>query len=145
MKDIIRFIKYLKITDNGCWEWQGAIDKDGYGFFTIGKLMRAHRASYLLFKGELTKGLQIDHLCRNRPCVNPNHLEEVTAKTNTLRSPITTASINTKKTHCINGHSYSGDNLQIIKTTGERRCRTCVNTIKRRNRARRKALGLRYT
>lgn len=75
MKDIIRFINFID-RNNGCWEWQGALDKDGYGWFSFkGKNCKAHRASYKLFVGKLDSSLQIDHLCRNRRCVNPHHLE----------------------------------------------------------------------
>ena len=145
MEDIKRFIKYLKITETGCWEWQGAIDKkDGYGYFTLGKLEYAHRSSYKLFKGEIEKGLQIDHLCRNRPCVNPDHLEPVTPKENTMRSPIAPASVNAKKTQCNRGHEYTSMTMKIIKSTGERRCRVCERINKANFRRKRKALGLPY-
>lgn len=140
MEDIIRFIKYLKINENGCWQWQGAIDKDGYGFFTLNKLMSAHRASHLLFKGVINEGNQVDHLCRNRPCVNPDHLEQVTPKVNTLRSPIAPAAINSRKTHCRNGHEYTPINTRM--TRNERQCKTCYADNKRRYRQRLKAAGL---
>lgn len=135
MKNIKRFIKYLKITDSNCWEWQGAIDKDGYGFYTLNKLMSAHRASYIMFVGKISKGKQIDHLCRNRSCVNPDHLEQVSPRENTLRSPIAPAAINSRKTHCYKGHEFRDENLYIVKTTGERRCRTCTNLNKKARRS----------
>ena len=145
MDDLKRFIKYIKIVPTGCWEWQGAIDKrDGYGYFTLRKLEYAHRSSYKLFKGEIETGKQIDHLCRNRPCVNPDHLEVVTPRQNTLRSPITIASINRRKTHCRREHEYTPLNTKIIKSTGERRCRICERINKNNFRKRRKALGLKY-
>lgn len=140
MDDLKRFIKYLKIVESGCWEWQGAVDKDGYGFFTLGKLMKAHRASYQLFGGTLLSDKQIDHLCRNRPCVNPDHLEQVTSRINTLRSPIAPAAVNSRKTHCRNGHEYTPLNTRI--TRNERQCKICYRENKKRFRAKRKALGL---
>jgi hypothetical protein len=73
---------------------------------------------------KLPDGLHIDHLCRNRACCNPAHLEAVTCKENILRSPIAVATINAAKTHCIRGHEFSPENTIVTKT--QRACRTCV-------------------
>jgi len=135
MDNYKRFIKYIRHNENGCWEWVGAISNAGYGLFTLDKLMGAHRASYVLFKGVIFEGLQIDHLCRNKICVNPDHLEAVTPRVNTMRAENAPATINSKKTHCYKGHELLGDNLYVVSTTGERRCKICTREAKRLRRS----------
>jgi hypothetical protein len=84
--------------------------------------MRAHRVSYVLAHGSIPDGLQLDHLCRNKLCVNPTHLEAVTARENTLRG-VSVAAVNAKKTHCPRGHELSGSNLLAYRKV--RSCRAC--------------------
>ena len=121
-KDITRFFSKVKQTDN-CWIWISYIGRDGYGRFNINSTkIPAHRFSYELFKGDIPIGLELDHLCRNRACVNPEHLEPVTHQINILRG-IGTAAINARKTHCPQGHPYSGDNLRTYQSG--RMCRIC--------------------
>jgi hypothetical protein len=118
-----RLWQKVQKTDS-CWLWTGAINNSGYGLFWYNKKMRlAHRIAYETIKGCIPEGMQLDHLCRVRQCVNPNHLEIVTSKVNTLRGE-GVASNNAKKTHCPRGHSYSGDNLFFDKR-GYRNCREC--------------------
>jgi len=83
-----RFMKYVEPEPNsGCWLWTGGIAWDGYGNFKVpGHQRQAHRIAYELWRGPIPDGLQLDHLCSVRSCVNPAHLEAVTGRTNVLRS-----------------------------------------------------------
>lgn len=132
-----KFLSKVVKTPTGCWEWNGFINQDGYGMLSAkfnGKLtLSAHRYSYMIEKGEIPKGKQLDHLCRNRKCVNPDHLEPVTNYENMMRGNAL-ASINAKKTHCIHGHPLSGYNLIIRNKSGHRDCRICGNERNRRHR-----------
>src|SRR6478752_5165546 len=74
------------LQENGCWEWVGSVRKnDGYGRWSVGKGTLAHRVIYEKMRGAVPKGLELDHLCRNRLCVNPDHLEPVTTRENIFR------------------------------------------------------------
>lgn len=108
------------IQTSTCWNWSGHKNRGGYSVLWFdGKNRYAHRISYNLFKGKIKKGFCIDHLCRNRECVNPNHLEMVTIKTNVNRGL-------SKKTHCKNGHQYTKE--FTIKWNGnQRRCAICLH------------------
>lgn len=109
----------------GCWVWKGApFQTSGYCRIKMcGKSVLAHRAVYESLVGPIAAGMQIDHLCRNRRCVNPVHLEVVTAKVNQARGT-SPASLNASKTVCDRGHELSGANL-FVRSDGRRRCRTC--------------------
>lgn len=122
--------KYSPEPMSGCWLWLGNPSTGGYGRFRIGsqtnntrRQVYAHIFSFELHKGPVPKGLQIDHRCRVRCCVNPRHLEAVTQKINLLRGD-TIAARNKAKTHCPQGHAYEGKNLWTSKE-GCRRCRAC--------------------
>lgn len=118
-----------------CWNWTGSMFNHGYGEFWDGKHNRgAHRYGYELWVGPIPDGLQLDHLCKNPRCVNPAHLEPVTAQVNIARSGAI-STVNRVKTHCLRGHEYAGDNLAIVASTGERRCRTCGRDVMRQRRA----------
>ena len=128
LKTLIRF--FQKIDDKGsCWQWTGCINKDGYGMFNLNrKMMTSHRIAYRLFKDEIPKGLQVDHLCRNRSCVNPDHLELVTNQENAIRGITGMNNWQNRKTHCKRGHELKSPNLlkSGIKR-GWRQCRICHN------------------
>lgn len=120
-----RILASIEVDANGCWIWQKSCDRDGYAQMTNGSNRRAHRVSYAEFKGEPPAGLQIDHLCRVRNCVNPEHLEAVDSRTNLMRGN-TQAAANAAKTECAQGHPFSAENTKIT-VAGRRKCRKCSN------------------
>lgn len=134
--------KRYVVTNSGCWEWTGTIAKNGYGILGVGgrggKKVYAHRASYEIFSGKIPFGLEIDHLCRNRECVNPEHLEAVTRRINILRGsgPKILGLINGNKTHCLRGHEFNEKNTRNRKSGG----RTCVICEKQKRTQRDKGL-----
>ena len=93
-----------RIPESGCWIWRGSLCKYGYGRMEINhKKLMVHRVVYEMSRGPIPDGLQLDHLCRVRCCINPDHLEVVTSQQNTLRGK-SPAALNAKKTHCPHGH-----------------------------------------
>ena len=128
---LLRFCDKVRPLDNGCWEWQSTINHKGYGLFQYkGRNISTHRFSYLIIAACIPRELQIDHLCRNRRCVNPSHMELVTSRENSLRG-IGFASVNAKVTHCPKRHPYSEENTYITPQ-GSRGCRICLRNAKRR-------------
>lgn len=113
-----------------CWLWRGYLHPLGYGYTTFqGKHWRVHRLSYTLARGGIPKGLVIDHLCRVRNCVNPDHLEAVTQLVNVLRGD-TLQAHNLAKTSCPKGHPYDSENGRF-RPDGSRRCAQCARDAMR--------------
>ena len=110
------------VDGEACWPWKGAKDSHGYGSFRWSRKpirqTMAHRIAFILVVGTVPAGMELDHLCRNRSCCNPGHLEPVTKAENLRRRP----SVN--KSHCKHGHELTAANTRIRR--GRRECRLCV-------------------
>jgi hypothetical protein len=133
MNRIDNFVKRVEIDhESGCWNWMGS--KNGnteYGKFSYrvgGQTFHptAHRFCWETFVGPIPEGLEIDHLCGNKLCVNPDHLEPVTHAENCRRRNTSKhiGEFHRAKTHCPHGHPYSGENL-YVNPQGKRECRIC--------------------
>ncbi len=128
MKVLSKILKKYTVDKNGCWNWAGYTTESGYGRFRRKKKnILSHRYFYKFFVGEIPEGLDIDHLCFNRRCINPKHLEAVTRSENNRRA----WARKIKNTpNCPHGHPYSGKNLYIgfdKKRNQKRRvCKICV-------------------
>lgn len=135
-RSLARFNRNYEVAENGCWEWTAALKDNGYAAFQVMRnteiLCRyGHRFSHEAFIGPIPDGLQIDHLCRNRRCVNPEHLEAVTCRVNLLRGETVTAR-RAAVTHCPKGHAYDADNTYTRPGRGGRDCKICRRLRKRK-------------
>ena len=125
-----------------CWIWTGYTDPNGYGNFRRWRhnvTRSAHRIAWEWLRGPIPTGLQLDHLCRVRACVNPDHLEPVTPKINQHRG-YGEAAKHVRQTHCIHGHAFTPENTRIViraSGTTSRQCRMCERL---RRAARKKAI-----
>lgn len=111
----------------GCWLWLGALDRRGYGRVRLPGFVKAHQATYVLTRGPVPDGLELDHLCRNPSCCNPDHLEPVTHRENCQRAAY-------RQTHCRAGHLLPDPD----PVTGRRVCRPCANARSARHKAKRR-------
>jgi hypothetical protein len=120
---------WSKVDKSGdCWEWRASRDSYGYGHAWVrGKLVQSHRFAYIAMRGPIAAGLTIDHLCRNRGCANPAHMEVVSRGENIRRSSAWHhfAAAQLAKTHCPRGHEYTPENTYL--QDGFRSCRYCRN------------------
>lgn len=128
-----RFWERVEKTDT-CWNWTGALNAKGdkgYGVIWFrGAQEYVHRLAFELLVGSIPEGKTIDHLCRNRKCVRPEHLRAVSLRENVLSSTGITA-VNWQKTHCLRGHAFTEENTWTDPKTGQRQCRAC-NRIRKR-------------
>ena len=137
----VRYRERVVVLPSGCWEWQGARNYGGYGtVYADGRNGVAHRLTYRLLVGPIPEGLQLDHLCRFPPCVNPAHLEPVTGRENILRGIGATAQ-NARKAACIKGHPLDEENTYVNTVAGVqwRECRACRRDQQTAYRERRRA------
>ena len=133
-----RFWAKVDVDAAGCWSWSAYCHPDGYGRYKLdGKGHYAHRVSYEALVGPIPDGLDLDHLCRQRSCVNPTHLEPVTRRENTRRGEGYTAQ-QSAKTHCNSGHPF--DDANTYRYRGNRICRAC--NVEAARRARNKKRGV---
>lgn len=133
---IERILQKISVTDSDCWEWQGSLSTYGYGIIIIDyKQIRVHRFIYEYYHGQICPDLVIDHLCRNKKCSNPIHLEQVTNRINIQRGNAGRHGKHSKgnnhyqnkKTHCKNGHEFTPENTAIRKDNS-RSCKLCHKT-----------------
>ena len=130
LRQLERFEDKVWRTDT-CWRWLGSTDKDGYALFRIGKTNRGARISYEHYVGPIPEGYEIDHLWKQKDCVNPFHLEAVTHKVNISRQEHNNQNKNKKS--CNNGHEFTEKNTLIL-ANGDRQCRKCSRDRQRKHR-----------
>ncbi len=124
LSTIDRFWSKVNKTES-CWLWTASKSDNGYGKFDIdGRRLMAHRVAYMFEVGPIPDGFQIDHLCRVRDCVRPDHLEAVTQYVNNMRSESVSAQA-ARQTQCIHGHDFTTANTYVTPD-GRRQCRTCI-------------------
>lgn len=122
--------KWMLEPGGSCWLWTASQVRGGYGRFNVGggRLVLAHWFAYERAKGSIPEGLDLDHLCRERLCVNPDHLEPVTRRENVRRGE-GVGLAESRVTHCPQGHAYTPENIyHDRKRNGRygRKCRTCA-------------------
>lgn len=135
---LTRLDRRKRVTDDGCWEWNGALTGLGYARMQVGRgKLYVHRVAYELHVGPVPDGLELDHLCRNRACFNPGHLEPVTRLVNMQRSQQRNMVTNVTGA-CQRGHDMD-DWVWTNRRLGTRACRQCRNEMSNQRRARQRA------
>lgn len=124
-----RIERKVRVSPSGCWEYTGHITPGGYGSFRWIDTYATHRAAYWYHVGDIPDGTEIDHLCRNRACCNPDHLEAVVHQENVRRG------LRGAMTDCARGHQLTEENT-YTQSNGSRECRICRRERKRRYRQR---------
>jgi hypothetical protein len=127
-KVLFRYLSKIKKQREGCWEWTGALNPEGYGILTYVAIspypIRAHRLSYELSVGPIPDNMHVHHVCENRRCVNPAHLMAVDAREHIVNLTPGSASYKASRvTHCPHGHEYTPENTWVVN--GKRDCREC--------------------
>lgn len=130
MAEIEKLLSHIGISNHNfyegtaCWEWLLSQNTYGYGKIWLNKkTVQTHRLMFEYYCGSICPDLTINHLCRNRNCCNPIHLEQISNKENVLKGTGISA-INAKKTHCIHSHEFTPDNTYITPDN-KRNCKTC--------------------
>ena len=138
-------LKHVLENEQGCWIWQKGKTHNGYPLVSVARVMRyAHRLQYERTKGPIPPGMDLDHLCRNRDCINPEHLEPVTRSEN-LRRGAGAQMLRARHaavTHCPQGHPYNAENTYLRPNGRGRLCRLCQRAAKKSYRERRKGENL---
>lgn len=137
---IDRFLARVTETPAGCWQWTGYLMPNGYARLSVhGERQYAHRVAYETLRGPIPDGLVIDHLCRNRGCVNPHHLQPVTQRVNVLRGA-SQAAARARQTACLRGHPFDAANTYVAPN-GTRKCRRCRANAQARAQRRRQGVS----
>lgn len=124
--------KWIPEPNTGCWLWMGPTAGRGYAStYVEGQRWgsKAHRVAWELYRGPIPEGLVIDHICRQKMCVNPDHLRPVTQYVNSTENTINKIALNSKKTHCPRGHEYTPDNTYRMRKNNGRVCRACQRML----------------